>query len=167
MIADFLRELLRFLLLYVVRPFGLLVVALFSSLYHVLFARWISNRKRKPKRDGFPAGFKIQKVGVASAVAISDLPGAEIVNFFREHPGMAKALLSESCDKRYTPSTFISESGDASFRVGWFTRDAQYEPVKEFQNLADAATDYLLFSLGKGRWTPSGQKTLNPNVAPD
>ena len=44
--------------------------------------------------------------------------------------------------------------GDGSFKVGWFTRDAQCECVKEFENLADAATDYLLFSLGKGRWTP-------------
>jgi hypothetical protein len=50
--------------------------------------------------------------------------------------------------------TFISENGDGSFRVGWFTRDAKYDSIKEFQNLADAATDYLLFSLGKGRWTP-------------
>jgi hypothetical protein len=38
--------------------------------------------------------------------------------------------------------------------VGWFTRDAKYQCVQEFSTLADAATDYLLFSLGKGRWTP-------------
>jgi hypothetical protein len=110
--------------------------------------------KPKPIRDGFPEGFRVQRIGVTSAVALFDLPGAEIVKYFREHPGTAKALLGESDDKRYTPSTFISENGDGAFRVGWFTRDAQYECVKEFQNLADAATDYLLFSLGKGRWTP-------------
>ena len=36
-------------------------------------------------------------------------------------------------------------------------RDAQYECVKEFENLANVATDYLLFSLGKGRWNPREQ----------
>jgi hypothetical protein len=35
----------------------------------------------------------------------------------------------------------------------WFTRNAKYKCVQEFSTLADAATDYLLFSLGKGRWT--------------
>jgi hypothetical protein len=110
--------------------------------------------KRNPRRDGFPSGFKVQRIGVTSAAAISDLPGTEIAKYLREHPGTAKALLDESYDKRYTPATFISENGDGSFRVGWFTRDAQYDSVKEFENLTDAATDYLLFSLGKGRWTP-------------
>jgi hypothetical protein len=97
--------------------------------------------KQKSSRDGFPPGFKVQRIGVTSAVAISDLPGAEIARYFREHPGTAKVLLGESYDKRYTPSTFISENGDGSFRVGWFTRDAQCDSVREFQNLADAATD--------------------------
>lgn len=118
--------------------------------------------KRKPSRDGFPPGFKLQRIGVASALAISDLPGSEIAKYFREHLGTAKALLAESFDKRCAPSTFISENGDGSFSVGWFTRDAQYACVKEFRNLADAATDYLLFSLGKGRWIP-GEQTGSQN----
>lgn len=63
------------------------------------------------------------------------------------------ALISESYDKRFTPSSFIMENS-GGFRVGWFTRNAKYECVREFTDLADAATDYLLFSLGKGRWTP-------------
>ena len=111
----------------------------------------------KPKltAEGFPEGFRVQRIGVTKAVAISELPGQEIAKYFREHPSAAKDLLGESYDKRYTPSTFISENGDGSFRVGWFTRDSQSECVKEFQSLADAATDYLLFSLGKCRWTPS------------
>jgi hypothetical protein len=111
--------------------------------------------KQKSSRDGFPPGFKVQRIGVTRAVAVSDLPGVEIVRYFREHPGTAKALLSESYDKRFTPSTFITENGDRSFGVGWLTRGAQRECVKEFENLADAATDYLLFSLGKSRWTPT------------
>ena len=123
--------------------------------------------KRKPPKEGFPPGFKVQRIGVTSAVAISGRPGAEIVKYFRERPGMAEGLLGESCDKRYGPSTFISEHGDGSFSVGWITRDAKYYCVKEFENLADAATDYLLFSLGKGRWTPMTEQSLNPNETPD
>jgi hypothetical protein len=119
------------------------------------------NWKRKPSTDGFPPGFKVQPIGVTNAVAVSDLPGEEIAKFFRENPDTAMALLGESCDKRYTPSTFVRENGDGSFRVGWFTRDAQYDSVREFQNLADAATDYLLFSLGKGRWSPSEQTGIS------
>jgi hypothetical protein len=66
----------------------------------------------------------------------------------------AKDLLRESSDKRFTPSSFIIEESDG-FRVGWFSSRLERKCVKQFRSLADAATDYLLFSLGKGRWTPS------------
>ena len=52
MIADLLREFLKFLLLYVVRPVGLLIVAIFSSFYNVLFAWWLDGlmfRKRQTR----------------------------------------------------------------------------------------------------------------------
>jgi len=132
--TDFLRDFLKFLLLYVARPVLLLVGALFSSFYNVLFAWWIGNRKRKPSADGFPPGFRVQRIGVSRAVAVSGLPGAEIAKYFRDHPETAKALLGESYDKRYTPSTFISENGNGSFRVGWFTRSAQYGSVSGQRN---------------------------------
>jgi len=114
---------------------------------------WI--RRRKPiLPEGFPQGFEVQRIRVTGAKAISELPPPDIASYFREHPETARALLSESYDKRFTPSTFIVEEGNGLFRVGWFTRDANYKCVKEFSDLADAATDYLLFSLGKRRWTP-------------
>lgn len=67
---------------------------------------------------------------------------------------MAQRLLLDSYDKRSTPSTFIVEER-SGFKVGWFSSNLRYECVRQFSNLADAATDYLLFSLGKGRWTAS------------
>ncbi|HTD22543.1 MAG TPA: hypothetical protein VK738_07805 [Terriglobales bacterium] len=85
-------------------------------------------------------------------MAISELPASDIAKYLREHPETVRALLGESYDKRFTPSTFIAEE-DRGYRVGWCTRDAQYQCVQVFSDLADAATDYLLFSLGKGRWT--------------
>jgi hypothetical protein len=105
-----------------------------------------------PIREGFPEEFKVQRVANPSAISASQLPAQEIAKYFREHPEVADALLRESYDKRHTPSTFMREKGN-SFRVGWFTDKATYECVQEFHALADAATDYLLFSLGKGRWT--------------
>ncbi len=110
-------------------------------------------RRKKTIPEGFPEGFKVQHIGISAAIAVSTLPAADIARYFREHPEIAGALLGESYDKRYTPSTFIEEKANR-FRVGWFTRNATYHSVQEFSTLADAATDYLLFSLGKGRWTP-------------
>ena len=111
---------------------------------------WI---RKKPIPEGFPKGFRVQRIRTSAAMEISERPAAEVARYFREHPEIAGALLSESYDKRFTPSSFIEERGDG-FRVGWFTTDAKYLCVQEFATLADAATDYLLFSLGKGRWRP-------------
>jgi hypothetical protein len=109
---------------------------------------------RKPGRDGFPKHFRVQFIGVAAAKAISHLPPPEIAKYFREHPETARALLVESSDKRFTPSSFIAEEGIGLFRVGWYSAETGYECTKDFADLADAATDYLLLSLGKTRWTP-------------
>jgi hypothetical protein len=109
--------------------------------------------KRKPDRDGFPKGFRAQRIVSSAANAISGLPAPEIAMYFRDHLGTATQLLTECRDKRYTPSTYIVERADG-FEVGWITRAVKHECAMKFSNFADAATDYLLFSLGKGRWRP-------------
>jgi hypothetical protein len=111
-------------------------------------------RRKHPNVEGFPEGFKVQRIGITAAKTISELAPSEIARYLREHSETARALLAESYDKRFTPSSFIEEKGNG-FRVGWFTRDAKHQCVQEFSDLADAATDYLLLSLGKGRWQPS------------
>lgn len=111
---------------------------------------WLWNRQKS--RDGFPQNFAVQKIGITAANAILHLPASEIAAYFRHNPSVAGQLLTESYDKRYSPSTFIVEDGD-EYRVGWYSNG--YECEKRFANLADAATDYLLFSLGKDRWSPS------------
>jgi hypothetical protein len=110
--------------------------------------------KRVPS-DGFPKGFKVQPIGIDAAKRVAGRPPAEIVSYFRDHPDTAKSLLNESYDKRYSPSSFITEEGEG-FRVGWYSKGKGYECVREFSSLADAATDYLLLSRGKGRWSPPG-----------
>jgi hypothetical protein len=110
--------------------------------------------RRRPINDEFPGEFTVQRIGVTAAEAIADLQPVDIARYFREHPSVAQGLLLESHDKRFTPSSFITEDPDG-FKVGWFSSRLEYKCVKQFRNLADAATDYLLFSLGKCRWTPS------------
>jgi hypothetical protein len=111
-------------------------------------------RVRRPGNDDFPDGFRIQRIGVDAAKAVAKLSPEEIASYFREHPEVAKDLLRESYDKRYSPSSFISEE-NSGFLVGWFSTPFGCECQRQFSNLPDAATDYLLFSLGKGRWTAS------------
>jgi len=101
--------------------------------------------------DEFPKGFRVQRIKVAAAIAVADLPPADIAVYFRNSPEAAKDLLQESYDKRYSPASFIMEESDG-FSVGWYSPRLGLECVRRFSNLADAATDYLLFSLGKGRW---------------
>ena len=109
--------------------------------------------KRRSFGDDYPEEFRVQRIGVADAMTVAELPPERIAAYLRRNPGTADRLLSESYDKRYSPSTFISERGDG-YVVGWHSSKASYDYSRRFSNLADAATDYLLFSLGKGRWTP-------------
>ena len=51
-------------------------------------------------------------------------------------------------------SSDIEKVSNQGYHVGWFTRDCQSQCGRRFAALADAATDYLLFSLGIGRWEP-------------
>src|SRR4051812_46838695 len=99
-----------------------------------------------------PATSKSSTSESKKRLGLVELPPAEIAKYFRKHPEVATALLRESYDKRFAPSTFIEER-NGGLRVGWLTTQATC--VREFSNLPDAATDYLLFSLGKGRWIPN------------
>jgi hypothetical protein len=103
------------------------------------------------RKEVLPVDFTSQKIRNASVNAISHLPGHEIAVYFRQNPSVANQLLTESYDKRLSPATFIAEEGDG-YLVGWYSNG--YKCEKRFTNLADAATDYVLFSVGRGRWSP-------------
>jgi hypothetical protein len=106
-----------------------------------------------PANDEFPEEFTIQRVRLPAAKSLADLRPPHIAAYFRDHPEQARDMLYESYDKRFTPSSFIEEEGEM-YQVGWYSKRAGRMCVRQFSNLADAATDYLLFSLGKGRWDP-------------
>ena len=106
----------------------------------------------------FPEDFREQRIGVEAAIELVHRSPPRIVAYFRENPDIARQLLSESYDKRYTPSTYITEENER-FEVGWYS--SGYSHTRSFSNLADAATDYLLFSLGKGRWAGRDEAGAN------
>jgi hypothetical protein len=117
-------------------------------------------RIRQKYEKGFPSDFDVQKTRIAKAIAVSHLPAPEIAAYFQENPAVAGELLAESYDKRYSPSTYIVEERD-EYRVGWYSNGQHCE--NRFTSLADAATDYLLFSLGMGRWSPHEDRPLSEN----
>ena len=95
-----------------------------------------------------PTGCSPQTAGLEDYAAVAKRPPAVIVGFFRSDPDASKRVLTQSYDKRFTPSTFLEEA-DGGFRVGWF--DGSRQHVQQFTEFAEAATDYLLFSFGRGR----------------
>ncbi|MGO4213165.1 hypothetical protein AB4043_20395 [Terriglobus sp. YAF25] len=111
----------------------------------------MSDRSGQSGDEIYPDDFHTRNIRLESALAIADLPPADIAAYLRRHPDVANDLLLESCDKRFSPSSFITEN-DYGFTVGWYSLGAGYQCTRQFSELADAATDYLLFSLGKGRW---------------
>lgn len=98
----------------------------------------------------FPSDFSPQRIRLANAHELADQPPAEIVKYFEANPERAMDVIGESADKRFMPTTFIERRPDG-YRVGWLS-NCRMQRVQVLTNKADAVTDYLLFSLGKGRW---------------
>gem|GEM_PF-3057068 len=116
----------------------------------------------KSIRPGFPNGFCAQSVSDSWGISSNSPP--EIARFVRGHPEAARKLLTESGNKRFAPSTFFNGSS-IGYSVGWFSIEFGSECVQSFTDLADAATDYLLFSIGKTRWNPNEPNAASATVA--
>lgn len=91
----------------------------------------------------------IQTWGLETFKHLLKLPPNEILEYYKGHHDECEQILNSSYDKRFSPSTFIEEH-KKQFRVGWF--DGDYKECRIFKTLEEAVTDYLLFSLGKGRY---------------
>ena len=78
----------------------------------------------------------------------------ELLEYLKSHPETCKVLLSDSYDKRYTPSTFIQEWKDDKYRVGWVpSGQSPINQIRVFSNFEEATADYVLFSWGFPRLT--------------
>jgi len=76
---------------------------------------------------------------------------AQLLEYFVQNPKTCKRLFNDSGDKRYTPSTFITMNKKGKYFVGMLDRDVQEHDVETFDTLAEAVTDYVLFSLKLNR----------------
>jgi hypothetical protein len=74
--------------------------------------------RRKQPDEAFPDDFRSQRIRVESALEVAELPAPETAAYSRQHLETAKDLLLESYDKRFTPSSFVTEES-YGFRVGW------------------------------------------------
>ncbi|MDY7094537.1 MAG: hypothetical protein SX243_16320 [Acidobacteriota bacterium] len=95
-----------------------------------------------------PAGCGAQTAGLEEFSTTVKLEPGEIVTYFRSYSDVAERILRQSHGERSMPSTFLREVG-GGYRVGWFD-DAEGH-VQDWDDLAEAAADYLLFSFGRGR----------------
>ena len=91
----------------------------------------------------------VQTWGLEQFKHLVELRPHEILEHFKKHRSECELILTSSYDKRFSPSTFVEEYKNR-FRVGWFDQD--YKECRMFKTLEEAVTDYLLFSLGKGRF---------------
>ena len=71
----------------------------------------------------------------------------QLLEYFVQNPKLCKRLFNDSGDKRYTPSTFITMNKKGKYLVGMLDRNVQEHDVESFDTLAEAVTDYVLFSL--------------------
>jgi hypothetical protein len=122
----------------------------------VTLYRFSRIRMSSSEEEPFPSDFKPQPVRLPNAIILSSLPPSEVATYFEQHPEAATDLISESANKRYSPTTCIAVK-HSGFRVGWYSSAAGWQSVMNFVSRSDAATDYLLFSLGKGRWKGRGR----------
>ncbi len=78
-----------------------------------------------------------------------------LIAYLSEHSQTCTDLLLDCYDKRYTPSAFIEQWRNGSYRVGWVNRDGEprITQIRVFPTLVEAAADYVLFSWGLPRLT--------------
>ncbi len=95
----------------VLKPLGRVVISPFGSVFSLV--------NMAAANDEFPEEFTIQRVRLAAAKGLAGLQPAHIAAYFRDHPEQAKDLLSESYDKRFTPSSFMTERSAATKLVGF------------------------------------------------
>jgi hypothetical protein len=104
--------------------------------------------RRKTIPEGFPGGAPFSISASVQRLQFRSNPLPTSQNIFVNVPRLPVHcwLNRMTSDIHLRPSWRRKEMDS-----GWI---ATYHCVREFSTLADAATDYLPFSLGKGRWTP-------------
>jgi len=71
----------------------------------------------------------------------------QLLEYLVKHPKTCQRLFDDCGDKRYSPSTFITMNKKGKYFVGMLGWDVVERDVETFDTLAEAVTDYVLFSL--------------------
>jgi hypothetical protein len=83
----------------------------------------------------------------------------DLIAYLKEHPDTCRALLLNSYDKRWTPSTFIEEWHNNQYRVGWVpSGENAINQIRVFSDFTEATADYVLFSWKYPRLTKEQAK---------
>ncbi len=69
----------------------------------------------------------------------------ELLAYLHQHPETCEKLQMHSENQRSSPNTFLQSQGDR-YRVGWY--ESGVKDIQMFDNLEEAAADYVLFTLG-------------------
>jgi hypothetical protein len=78
----------------------------------------------------------------------------DLIDFYKKTPEICENILIVSSDKRYAPSTFISQYKNDQYRVGWVTIGKEpISQIRVFASYPAAVADYVLFSWGYPRLT--------------
>lgn len=72
----------------------------------------------------------------------------DLLEYLKSNEDISDRVINESYDKRFTPSTFISEEKN-KYKVGFF--NGTKVSVRTWKNKYEAVTDYLLFSWNLDR----------------
>jgi hypothetical protein len=75
----------------------------------------------------------------------------ELLEYLRKHPKKCRELFDDSGDKRFGPSPFIEMTPGKHYLVGMSDFPAGESNVQEFETIEEAITDYVLYSLKRGR----------------
>lgn len=99
--------------------------------------------------DFAPSNYPIQK-------ALFKFSASQLIEYIKEHGEICELLMSQSDDKRYTPSTIIMSTKN-NFIVGRFNSRLKFEfyEIQSFNNSIEAATDYVLMNWKFPRLHPS------------
>src|SRR6516162_5233305 len=103
----------------------------------------------------FPEDFKAPEPGTFIPPGLADNSPEDLHRHFLEQQRSGRLLLTFSDRKQCVPRSFIKEDDDTWFTVGWHSEKFGQKSLRRFFSLADAATDYVLFSFGKCRFNPS------------
>jgi len=121
-----------------------------STQFELAYAASSVNNYRRVKAIlepyGYPTSTADQKEFLVKSLTFT---ADQLLEYSQEHLDLCKQLFTDSGDKRSSPNTFMSMNKNGQYIVGLYDKGMQ--DTQTFDTLAEAITDYVLFSLGLQR----------------